>query len=194
MTRATSAEFSPSMGCQTRRTSTTDGGAADPQDSISRTWLSQRSYDLHLDGYYQPRWLRPGEPRPVMSHAPITPLAAAPSRCPPGRRSRAASQTGRCSAPAPAPGSATPSSSTGSEPDATGRPCTLLRPPRNPLIMPAFPPLTRLPPAASPAWAATMCFHLFRRGEPHAWLKRQYGMRVQYLVMTTPATHKERFR
>ena len=49
MMSATSAEFTPSMDCPTRRTSTSGGGAADPRDSMSRTWLSQRSYELHLD-------------------------------------------------------------------------------------------------------------------------------------------------
>ena len=44
MTSATSAESTPSMDCPTRRTSTSGGGAADPRDSMPRTWLSRRSY------------------------------------------------------------------------------------------------------------------------------------------------------
>jgi len=52
--------------------------------------------------------------------------------------------------------------------------------------------LTRLPPVASPAWAATMPFRkLVNRVHDQ---KRQHGMGMQRLVMTTPATHKERFR
>ena len=61
-----------------------------------------------------------------------------------------------------------------------------------PVIMAAFPPLTR---AATSGFASLGCYNIFSQpGEPRAWLKRQYGMGVQYLVMTTPATHKERFR
>jgi SAM-dependent methyltransferase len=48
MTSVTSAEFTRSMDCPTRRTSTMGGGAAELRDSRSRTSWSQRSYELHL--------------------------------------------------------------------------------------------------------------------------------------------------
>jgi hypothetical protein len=130
--------------------------------------LSQRSYDLYLDRCHQPRWLRSGEPRPgdvsyahvlpTVRKQRITPLAAAPIAVPPW----ATEQGGQPGQPLFPIRPGTRLSRAVIEywlrARRYGRPCTLLRLPRNPLIMPAFPALTRLPPAASPAWAATMSF------------------------------------
>ena len=116
----------------------------------------------------------------------------APSRCLAWTTEQDASQASRCSPPAPAPGSAAPSSSTG--PGQT-QPVALVqapRLPRNPLINGL--PTTHT--VATSGFTILGCYNVFSND----LVNRVHGLSVSIVwacshpVMTRPATYKERFR